>query len=186
MTATAQTCPQCGAPMTLDEARDYFYCSYCGSYVVPDPDKEGVALLEQTTDLKCPLCGTLLAEAQANTIHILACPNCHGNLIPQSHMLPIIDAASPVDSDLARLERPPDLAELQRKLTCPSCHNGMESYEYGGCGSVIIQGCQACGLIWLDFGELSKIIYASQHTQEPIPDEREERQDNFNAGMMNI
>jgi Zn-finger nucleic acid-binding protein len=34
----------------------------------------------------------------------------------------------------------------------------MAVYPYGGPGNVIIQGCEECQLIWLDFGELSQII----------------------------
>ena len=170
----AVTCPHCGAPMPLDENRVYFYCAYCSSYYVPDPNIEGVTLLEEKSSLKCPLCATTLVAAAASGVRILACPNCHGNLIQHFNLRPIIEAAQPTDSGLGRLNRPPDLPERRRKLVCPSCHRIMESYPYGGPGAVIIQGCGSCRLIWLDFGELSKIIWSSQHAQASVPDEWEQ------------
>ena len=174
-------CPQCGAPMKLDENRDYFYCTYCGSYYIPNSNKEGVSLLGEASSLKCPMCAATLVAAAVNRIRILACPNCHGNLIKQSELEPIIESAPPTDSDIARLNCPPDFTELQRKFACPSCQGIMESYAYAGTGAVIIQSCGTCQLIWLDFGELSKIIWSSQHTEESTPDERELREDDFDT-----
>lgn len=179
MTENALICPQCGAPMTLEEGRDYFHCSFCNSYVIPDPNKEGVVLLEKATDYKCPLCGTLLAEAVVNRIHILACPNCHGNLIPQPSLLPIITAARPIEAEPDHMNYPLDQTEFQRKLPCPRCHQPMISYEYGGGGSVVLQGCEPCALIWLDFGELTRIIYSVQQAQKQVPDKTEEREVDF-------
>jgi Zn-finger nucleic acid-binding protein len=186
MTTGTVACPQCGAPMAPDENRNYLHCTYCGNYYIPDPNQEGVSLLGEATRLKCPMCCTSLATAVVNDARILACPKCHGNLIPQSQLQSIIKAASPVDSDLARFNRPPDMTELKRKLACPACQRTMETYAYGGGGAVIIQGCGACQVIWLDFGELAKIIWAVQNTQAIDRDKHDPREDDFDARSIHI
>ena len=40
-------CKQCGAPLSVEEGQDFFHCQYCGSYDFPDPNQDGVALLDE-------------------------------------------------------------------------------------------------------------------------------------------
>jgi len=48
----------------------------------------------------------------------------------------------------------------------------MAVYPYGGPGNIIIQGCGQCKLIWLDFGELSRIVRAYREMYNDSPEER--------------
>jgi Zn-finger nucleic acid-binding protein len=153
-------CRQCGAPLSVEENQDFFHCQYCGSYEFPNPDQDGVALLDEISSYVCPLCEQPLVSAVVHNVHILSCPHCRGNLIQQSKMLPILREAQPsipINTESHHLQ---DKTELTRSVACPSCQKVMAVYPYGGPGNIIIQGCEQCQLIWLDFGELSSIVQA--------------------------
>jgi Zn-finger nucleic acid-binding protein len=166
-------CKQCGAPMSVEKGQDFFHCRYCGGYEFPDPNQDGVALLEEISAYVCPLCKEPLVSAVVRNVHILACPRCRGNLIEQSKMLPILRQTQPPATNTISedLVQPQDKTELTRTMACPSCQKAMAVYPYGGPGNLIIQGCEQCQLIWLDFGELSRIICAYWEMYNRSPDE---------------
>ena len=60
----------------------------------------------------------------------------------------------------------PGKDELQRKINCPQCHHAMDAHYYAGPGNVVIDSCEDCCLIWLDRGELMRIVHAPD---VPIP-----------------
>jgi Zn-finger nucleic acid-binding protein len=149
----------------------YFTGGLPGSYDFPNPNLDGVALLDDPSPYPCPACNKPLVSAIVNEVQILSCPKCRGNLIDQSKMLPIIRHAEPLAAINDDIQDPPDKAELGRSLTCPSCRKMMAAYPYGGPGNIIIQGCEPCRLIWLDFGELSRIIRSYQEMYRDSPDD---------------
>jgi hypothetical protein len=61
---------------------------------------------------------------------------------------------------------PPDARELDRRLFCPQCHIRMDTHRYGGPGNVIVDSCSKCELIWLDHGELLRIIHAPDYSYQ--------------------
>lgn len=146
--------------MNVEANQDFFHCEYCGGYDFPNPNQDGVALLDEVSRYACPMCRKPLVSAVVNKIHICSCPNCRGNLIEQSKMLPILRQAQAPDSITADIQHPQDNSERSRIAICPSCQNVMAAYPYGGPGNIMIQGCEQCQLIWLDFGELSKVSRA--------------------------
>jgi Zn-finger nucleic acid-binding protein len=164
-------CKQCGAPLKVEEGRDFFHCGYCGSYDFPDPNLDGVTLLGQASPFACPVCSKTLVTAVVRGVPIHSCPNCRGNLVSQSKMLPILRQAQALDATLDQLHYPQPPAEHSRTLVCPSCQKKMAVYPYGGPGNVIIQGCETCRLIWLDFGELGRIVRSFVQTYQHPPDE---------------
>jgi Zn-finger nucleic acid-binding protein len=160
-------CNQCGAPMMVDQSQLYFHCNYCGSNLFPDPNQDGVILTDEDSAHPCPACKTALVSARFEGIPILSCPGCHGNLIDQGKLLLILRLAAPEKADCAEPLHPPERSEMQRKLCCPVCKGKMETYPYAGSvDMIIIQGCAHCRLIWLDFGELSKIIHSAPPLHE--------------------
>ena len=164
-------CKQCGAPLSVEEGQDVFHCQYCGSYDFPDPNQDGVTLLDELSPYVCPLCEQPLVSAVVQNIRILSCPNCRGNLIAQSKMLPILRQAKPamlISEDIPNLQ---NKTELKRTAPCPSCRKVMAVYPYGGPGNIIIQGCEQCQLIWLDFGELSRIVLSYSEMYNRSQDE---------------
>ena len=164
-------CKQCGAPTSVEAGQDFFHCQYCGSYDFPDPNQEGVVLLEETSPSICPLCQEPLVSAVVKKVYILSCPHCRGNLIEQSKMLAILcqsQTSAPVHKDPHSL---PNKTEFSRTVSCPACQQVMTVYPYGGPGNIIIQGCEPCQLIWLDFGELSKVMYSEWKIYNRSPEE---------------
>jgi Zn-finger nucleic acid-binding protein len=57
-----------------------------------------------------------------------------------------------------------DSEDLRRKINCPQCHRPMDAHFYAGPGNVVIDSCEECCLIWLDRGELMRIVHASDGT----------------------
>ena len=165
-------CKQCGAPLSVEEGQDFFHCQYCGSYDFPNPNQDGVGLLDELSTYTCPLCQETLVSAIVQNVHIHSCPNCRGNLIPQSKMLPILRLAQPSTPVNPEADSLPNKAELTRTAICPVCQKVMAVYPYGGPGNIIIQGCENCQLIWLDFGELSRVIHAHWEMYNHSPEER--------------
>ena len=158
--------------MSVEEGQAFFHCQYCGGYDFPEPNQDGVALLDEVTSLACPTCGELLVSAIITDISIFSCPKCRGNLIKQSRLLPILREAKPQNPGNTDSRDIQDKSELTRKAACPSCHKTMAVYPYGGPGNIIIQGCGQCKLIWLDFGELSRIVCAYREMYNDSPEER--------------
>jgi Zn-finger nucleic acid-binding protein len=155
--------------MNVEECQTFFHCEYCGSYDFPNPNQDGIALLDEISPFACPTCNKPLVSAVVQNVHIFSCPNCRGNLIDQSKMLPILRQAEPLDSICEDVLYPQNPSELTRTAVCPSCQKMMSVYPYGGGGNIIIQGCAQCRLIWLDFGELSRIIrsYLQMYNHSP-------------------
>ena len=157
--------------MKVDDGQAFFHCDYCGCYDFPDPNLDGVALLDEVSTFACPICHKPLVSAVVKDIPIDSCPSCRGNLISQSKMLPILRQVQPLVSTGEELIYPQNKAELTREILCPSCRKMMCVYPYGGPGNVIIQGCEKCRLIWLDFGELSRIIQSFKQMYNQPSDE---------------
>jgi Zn-finger nucleic acid-binding protein len=164
-------CKQCGAPLSVEAGQDFFHCQYCGSYDFPDPNQDGVALLDELSPYVCPLCEQALVAAVIQNIQILSCPHCRGNLIAQSKMLPILRQAKPSTSGREDVPNPLNKTELKRTVSCPACRKVMAVYPYGGPGNIIIQGCEQYQLIWLDFGELSRIVRSYSELYNQSQDE---------------
>ena len=148
-----------------------FHCEYCGGYDFPDLNLDGVALLDETSPYACPMCRQPIVSAVVRDVRIFSCPNCHGNLIDQSKLLPILRLAQSSAPKNELPPRPPGKSELGRSVICPSCQKKMNSYPYGGPGNIIIQGCEQCRLVWLDFGELSRIVRAFSEMYSDPDDE---------------
>ncbi|PKO12882.1 MAG: hypothetical protein CVU39_22360 [Chloroflexi bacterium HGW-Chloroflexi-10] len=153
-------CKNCGAPMSVEEGGNFFRCEYCGGHDFPNPNQDEVALLDEISPYACPKCNEPLVAAIVKNIRIFSCANCRGNLIDQSKILPLLRRANLFESISQDLNDSQNNSELTRTAVCPSCQKLMDVYPYGGSGNIIIQGCSQCLLVWLDFGELSRIIHS--------------------------
>jgi len=77
------------------------------------------------------------------------------------NMLPsLIDALRAASDKAPAVQTPPDHSDLKRTLPCPQCHRRMDTHFYAGPGNVIVDSCGDCFLIWLDRGELMRIVHA--------------------------
>jgi Zn-finger nucleic acid-binding protein len=88
------------------------------------------------------------------------CAKCRGVLLPRATFASVVNkrrawATSP-PAEPVPLER----QQLQRKLSCPRCGKGFETYPHSGPGNVVIDNCAKCDMIWLDCGEMRQIVDA--------------------------
>jgi hypothetical protein len=66
----------------------------------------------------------------------------------------------------ARVNTPPeppvpiDPVELRRQVGCPLCEKTLDVHPYYGPGNIVIDSCRDCQVIWLDYGELQKVVDA--------------------------
>lgn len=150
-------CENCGAPMRLVRDRDYFVCDYCGAYFFPQANRDGIRVLNEPSDTLCPVCQTNLVVAALDELRVLHCAKCQGVLSEQSDFAFAV-AYLRRYADAASLPRPFNREELKRPLACPRCNRKMDTHLYGGAGNVVIDNCYACQIIWLDYGELNRII----------------------------
>ncbi len=160
--------------MKVEPDQNVFHCEYCGGYDFSDPNRDGIALLGEPSQYDCPVCGVGLVTAAVNNIRVFSCPNCRGSLVDQSKLHPILRQARLPESFDEEVPRPLDRRELGRTSACPSCRETMEVYPYGGAGSILIQGCARCGLVWLDFGELSAILRSYKEMEKRFQAEQAE------------
>ena len=159
-TEKSMNCANCGAPMRLVQDKGYFVCDYCTSIYFPVKSEDGVRDLGEPSTTKCPLCRVQLVSARLDDIPVLQCPRCKGLLIHQSAF------AFAVEILRAKSTRPPirqpamNPKDLQRPLNCPICGEIMDTHPYGGPGNIAIDNCYRCKVIWLDYGEMGRIIRA--------------------------
>jgi len=152
-----------------------FKCDYCQNVFAPPPGDDGVCVLGETCAQHCPLCGIALEHATIAKTRIRYCTKCHGMMIPMEILAVVVqDLRSELTS--TAIPPPADPSELQRRISCPQCHRRMETHFYAGPGHVIIDSCENCSEIWLDGGELMRIVHAagedtvmSSLPPEPMP-----------------
>ena len=155
-------CSQCGAPMTLYRERDYYHCEHCGRYHFPDSSADGLRVLGENLErIMCPLCQIPLNMVTVDDFYRgYICSNCQGLIFKRTTFRDAIDsrrAKTKLPSEPANRFNP---EELKRDVFCPLCKVEMGTYHYLGPGNIIIDTCHDSDLIWLDYGELNKIVNA--------------------------
>jgi Zn-finger nucleic acid-binding protein len=156
-------CRNCGAAMELFARRRYYFCRYCGTFdFLEPPETDGIRVLEMpATPLVCIRCSGKLAIAQLDDSHAVQyCTTCRGALMPRPTFADVVYARRTWATGPPEAPAPLDPSELKRAVKCPSCTSRMSTHPYYGPGNVIIDGCEKCNLVWLDFGELKQIADA--------------------------
>ena len=155
-------CPNCGAPMKLFRSRDYYFCEHCHGYHFPDQNASGLRVLgENPEGIHCPRCREVLNLVTFDDFFRgYQCPQCLGLLFNRTTF------REAIDFHRSRVKSPPDplsrfdLAELDRVTYCSVCEGEMDTFQYNGPGNIVIDTCHPCDLIWLDYGELQKVLNA--------------------------
>ena len=156
------TCEHCGASLRADWDKGVFVCDYCGSEFVPPAESDGVLVLGESSAL-CPICASRLSEGKLEAHPLKYCVKCHGMLIPMDAVVALVDTLRARRNWFAAPIEPCRLSDRDRHFHCPICNAGMDAHPYGGGGNVNVDTCERCGLLWLDGGELLKIVTAPQH-----------------------
>ena len=134
-------------------------CDYCGSQAMPATGEDGVIALEPTKN-NCPVCATVpLSEALIDSHELRYCAQCKGMLFEMDKFLPVI-ASLREQRYWSRSSQMPHDFNAGRVLHCPLCRGEMDHHLYGGGGNVAVDSCEACGVVWLDRSELSRIAAA--------------------------
>ena len=148
--------------MVLYREQDYFHCEHCNSFHFPAASQDGVRLFGEAPEGSlCPNCRIPLHMATLDdTYRGFQCKNCQGLLLARSSFRLTVEtrrakAVSPPDPP-----KPLNPQELSRKIDCPTCHQPMITHPYLGPGTIVIDTCDPCNTIWLDYGELSRVINA--------------------------
>lgn len=149
--------------MELFERRRYYFCRYCGSFFFLDTtETDGVRVLETPAQAQtCPVCAGKLANAQLDNVHpVQYCSGCRGVLVQRPRFAEVVQVRRTWATGQPIPPVPLDPRELERVVVCPSCRTKMAVHPYYGPGSVVIDTCDRCDLVWLDFGELKQIADA--------------------------
>jgi Zn-finger nucleic acid-binding protein len=156
-------CRNCGGAMELFAARGYFFCRYCGSFHFPETTADdGIRLVSDNPDAStCPICDKALASAMLDETHAVRyCRNCRGVLIPRRGFAGVVQHRRAWATGTPGPPVPINPDDLQRKVRCPVCKTPMMTHPYYGPGNVVLDSCETCELVWLDFGELKQIVDA--------------------------
>ena len=156
-------CPNCSAAMELIESRRYFQCRHCGTFHFPTTvEADGIRVTGQPADAPgCPVCRTPMAHALLDDDHpIDFCAACRGMLLPRPTFAGVTHKRRAWATTPPAEPVPMDRRELHRELRCPRCGGGFETYPHYGPGTVVIDSCATCDVIWLDFGEMRRIADA--------------------------
>jgi Zn-finger nucleic acid-binding protein len=163
--------------MELIATRGYYFCRYCGAFHFPETTAdEGVRVLgESQPPVPCPACRKPLSSALVDGLFpVHHCGNCRGLLIPRGKFIDIVRMRRAWATTPPSAPVPIDPKDLQREVRCPVCSARMETHPYYGPGNVVIDNCETCEIVWLDFGELRQIVDApgrDRGTRDIRPDD---------------
>jgi Zn-finger nucleic acid-binding protein len=142
----------------LSRDQGLMICDYCGSQATPQADEEGVVALAPVAH-NCPWCAIKLFDASLEGHPLLYCPRCHGMLFNMERFLPLLDVLREYRY-WSRSSQAPRARDAGRILHCPLCAREMDKHPYGGSGNIDVDSCEPCNVLWLDRGELSRIVAA--------------------------
>jgi Zn-finger nucleic acid-binding protein len=182
-------CKQCGAPMVLYRERDYYHCEHCGSYHFPEESLQGIRVLgENPEGIECPRCKIKLNMITVDDYYRgFQCSSCRGLMFNRARFKEVIDTRRSKTKAPPEPVRAFDPVELERDSECPVCHKEMETFQYLGPGNIVIDTCHKDDLIWLDYGELNKVINApgrdrGMPLRKPEKEDQEDKKDKPKKG----
>lgn len=153
-------CENCGAPLTLVHGRDHLYCAFCGAFHFPteiEGSVDKMVPLGRPTDTSCPACNMVLLLGAMEGREVSYCPRCRGVFVSHEDFAHVVRRRRARRKDPAADPVPLNHEELKRRVPCPACGQTMEVHPYYGPGSVVIDSCVRCRMVWLDYGEVAAI-----------------------------
>lgn len=156
-------CQKCGGTAEVVAGQQYHNCVYCDSLIqLAEISEDRILPTGVTLDCSCPTCNQPLQTGLIENRRALFCGSCFGILIRHADFAGIIQERQARRAGQEPAEpRPIDPESYQRQIHCPSCSHRMETHPYYGPGNIVVDTCSACGYLWLDHGELSRVESAS-------------------------
>jgi Zn-finger nucleic acid-binding protein len=163
-------CPGCDVEMRRVGNRSHYQCPTCGAFHFPEDAGDGVQPAGEPVGAACPVCRLPLQSAVVEDETVCYCDRCRGFLTPIPAFARAVARRRARRGPEDPHPGPFDPAELRRELHCPNCSGRMDAHPYAGGGSAVVDACEACGLIWLDAGELTVIgrYVPRAHHIEPV------------------
>ncbi len=121
---------------------------------------QGGLLLDRPSGVACPNCDAELVIGKLQRCQFAGCPQCRGMLLQQDVFGMLIQHFRAASDAPREIPKPLDPNELSVRRTCPSCDRVLETHAYAGPGNAVVDTCFPCGMIWLDEGELTKLVRA--------------------------
>jgi LSD1 subclass zinc finger protein len=158
-------CPSCGAPLKLAPGNTSLRCDYCKVNISIAADDTGVQFLDELPGRACPSCSAPLWKSVLAGIELDACKQCHGLLVPMGSFEALVEKMRTLHSE-REFPGAADDSILDRKLSCPICHQRMDTHFYFGGGHAVMSTCERDELHWLDGGMLMRIVRTPQLSEE--------------------
>jgi Zn-finger nucleic acid-binding protein len=123
--------------------------------------------------MKCPRCTVEMRSAIVGNVELDTCDRCEGIWFDRDELQTVLDhgeyelggseISRSLDSDVEREEAPGS-----SDMSCPRCNAELTRYNYSYESGIILDTCpDGCGL-WMDDGELKKILHYIDDMQAPV------------------
>lgn len=158
------TCPSCFAPMFMGSR----FCARCGAEATR-------AVVDEETPLSCPRCGEGMQSLRLGGTSVHECAACGGLWIDPASLQRLCDAReehSAVANALAARIPTATAPDVVRYVPCPRCAKLMNRVNFSKSSGVIMDVCKTDG-VWLDRGELQRVIDFVEHGGLTLARERE-------------
>ena len=107
-----------------------------------------------------PGCREEMEFCELQSSQFAGCPSCNA-LLFQQPVFAKLTLHLRTKAALPKLvPAPMDSAQLTIERSCPTCGARLETHAFCGPGNAVIDTCFPCGVIFLDAGELSKLVSA--------------------------
>jgi len=157
-------CGSCSGVMLPVYGQSHFHCQGCNTYDFPtgiNQTEESITPTGKKTGFDCPRCQVSLEVGTLNGgVQVCFCQNCRGYVVDNDTFGHLAITLRGNYSGADDKPTPIDPKQLDDTQTCPACLYKMDAHPYYGPGSVVIDSCIHCRLVWLDHGELGRIIRA--------------------------
>ena len=142
-------CDRCNDPDTKVE-----------QHSMPGDFDEGGASLRRPSGVNCPNCHAEVEICELQSIQFLGCPECKGMAFQNQVFGTLIQHLRRSCQLPPVIPEPMDVNALKVRRPCPTCDGMLETHSYGGPGNAVIDSCFACGIVFFDRGELTKLVRA--------------------------
>ncbi len=121
----------------------------------------------------CPKCGAALKPLKIQRTSLEQCQGCQGLWLSRATLLELREASPSAHPVLAATPEPDgDAAPGDPEgLSCARCGQHMSSFYYRG-GKTKVESCKRCDQLFLDSGELGRILKEWRHGLEMSDDKR--------------